>query len=115
MRQRRVAEREETVAEDPRMALGGSNLNPWLQYHQQLNTQTQFTQDNLQQVQDAVCPRSTYPFYIVSYYTKWVTTSWTYCMHKFSYHIPLLIDLRSATHPPHENTVDGGRWCHYVD
>ena len=52
MRQRRVAEREETVTEDPRMALGGSNLNSWLQYHQQLNTQTQFTQDNLQQVQD---------------------------------------------------------------
>jgi len=50
MRQRRVAEREETVTDDPRMALGGSNLNSWLQYHQQLNTQTQFTQDNLQQM-----------------------------------------------------------------
>ena len=25
-----------------------------------------------------VCPRSCNPFYIVSYYIKWVTTSWTY-------------------------------------
>ena len=24
-----------------------------------------------------VCPRSSYPFYVVSYYIKWVTTSWT--------------------------------------
>ena len=27
-----------------------------------------------------VCPRSSDPFYIVSYYIKWVTTSWTYSM-----------------------------------
>ena len=27
-----------------------------------------------------VCPRSIYPFYIVCYYIKWVTTSWTYCI-----------------------------------
>ena len=25
-----------------------------------------------------VCPRSSDPFYIVTYYIKWVTTSWTY-------------------------------------
>ena len=25
-----------------------------------------------------VCPRSSYPFYIVSYYINWVTTSWIY-------------------------------------
>ena len=25
-----------------------------------------------------VCPRSSDPFYIVTYYVKWVTTSWTY-------------------------------------
>ena len=25
-----------------------------------------------------MCPRSNYPFYIVSYCIKWVTTSWTY-------------------------------------
>ena len=24
-----------------------------------------------------VCPRSSEPFYIVTYYTKWGTTSWT--------------------------------------
>ena len=27
---------------------------------------------------DTVCPRSLYPIYIVSYYMKWVKTSWTY-------------------------------------
>ena len=27
-----------------------------------------------------VCPRSSDPFYIVTNYTIWVTTSWTYCM-----------------------------------
>ena len=25
-----------------------------------------------------VCPRSSDPFYTVTYYMKWVTTSWTY-------------------------------------
>ena len=25
-----------------------------------------------------ICPRSSYPIYIVRYYIKWVTTSWTY-------------------------------------
>ena len=25
-----------------------------------------------------VCPRSSYPFYIVGFYMNWVTTSWTY-------------------------------------
>ena len=25
-----------------------------------------------------MCPRSSYPIYIVRYYIKWVTTSWTY-------------------------------------
>ena len=27
-----------------------------------------------------VCPRSSDSFYVVTYYMKWVTTSWTYCM-----------------------------------
>ena len=27
-----------------------------------------------------VCPGSSDPFYLVSYYIKWVTTSWTYSM-----------------------------------
>ena len=30
-----------------------------------------------------VCPRSSDPFYIVTYYIKWVTTSWTYIVKKF--------------------------------
>ena len=31
----------------------------------------------LLEFRNTVCPRSSQPFYIVSYYTKWVTTSWT--------------------------------------
>ena len=27
---------------------------------------------------NTVCPGSSYPFYIVSYYIKWVTLSWTH-------------------------------------
>ena len=26
-----------------------------------------------------MCPRSCDPFYIIGYYIKWVTTSWTHC------------------------------------
>ena len=29
---------------------------------------------------DTVCPRSSDPFYVVTYYIKWVATSWTYSM-----------------------------------
>ena len=32
------------------------------------------------QVSGTVCPRSSYPIYIVSYYIKWVTTFWTHRM-----------------------------------
>ena len=28
-----------------------------------------------------VCPKSNAPFYIVTYCTKWVTTSWTYSIY----------------------------------
>ena len=28
-----------------------------------------------------VCPGSSDPFYIVTYYMKWVATSWTYSMY----------------------------------
>ena len=33
--------------------------------------------------QHTVCPRSSDPFPIVSYYIKCVTTSWTYCIANF--------------------------------
>ena len=29
---------------------------------------------------DTICPRSSNPCYIVTYYINWVTTSWTYIM-----------------------------------
>ena len=31
-------------------------------------------------VANTTCPRSSYAFYMVSYYIKWVTTSWTHCL-----------------------------------
>ena len=34
-----------------------------------------------------VCPSSD-PFYIVNYYTKWVTTSWTDCMQRVTQKLP---------------------------
>ena len=30
-----------------------------------------------QEVQGTICPISNDPFYLVTYYIKWVTTSWT--------------------------------------
>ena len=33
--------------------------------------------DNITQT-STICPRSNYPFNIVTYYIKWVTSSWTY-------------------------------------
>ena len=33
-------------------------------------------------IRSTVCPRSSDPFYIVTYYIKWVTTSWTYSIYK---------------------------------
>ena len=30
-----------------------------------------------------VCPGSSDPFYVVTYYIKWVTTSWTYSISKW--------------------------------
>ena len=41
-----------------------------------------------------LCPRSCDPFYIVSYYIKWVTTSWAYSiilskLHEKDFEMPL--------------------------
>ena len=33
-----------------------------------------------------VCPGSSDPFYVISYYIKWVTTSWTYSRWLYSMH-----------------------------
>ena len=39
---------------------------------------------------DTVCPRSLYPFYVVTHYIKWAKTSWTYSSIVFwSIHINL--------------------------
>ena len=38
-----------------------------------------------------MCPRSSDPFYVVTYYIKWVTTSWTYSSkHELSDYIKLV-------------------------
>ena len=39
-------------------------------------------QENIKKVDNTVCPISSDPFYIVTYYIEWVTTSWTYCITK---------------------------------
>ena len=39
-----------------------------------------------------ICPRSSDPFYVVSYYIKWVTTSWTHS----TYHIEIMRLLRQG-------------------
>ena len=36
-----------------------------------------------------VCPRSSDPFYIVTYYIKWVTTSWTGGSRSINFHISI--------------------------
>ena len=33
-----------------------------------------------------ICPRSSDPFYLVTYYIKWVTTSWTYSIKNSASH-----------------------------
>ena len=42
------------------------------------------THKNLEWIflQHTVCPRSSDPFYIVTYYIKWVTASWAYSCYK---------------------------------
>ena len=35
-------------------------------------------------IEYTVCPGSSYSFYIITYYIKWVTTSWKYCRYTFS-------------------------------
>ena len=32
----------------------------------------------IKNTRNTVCPGSSDPFYVVTYYSKWVTTSWTY-------------------------------------
>mgnify|MGYP007023201260 CR=1 FL=1 len=48
-----------------------------------------------------VCPRSSYPFYLVSYYMKWVTTSWTfsslYSFYVVNYDLKLVKTSRAYT------------------
>ena len=34
----------------------------------------------VEEISYTVCPRISYPFCILNYYIKWVTTSWSYCM-----------------------------------
>ena len=34
-------------------------------------------------MQNTICPVSSYPFYLVSYYTKWDTTSWTHSIMQY--------------------------------
>ena len=53
------------------MRLPESLLSPWIWVHSK-----QEHKRHLLKWQN-ICPSSSYPFYIVTYYIKWVTTSWT--------------------------------------
>ena len=43
-----------------------------------LNSNALLNNFRLHELDCTVCPRSSDPFYVVTYYIKWVTTSWTY-------------------------------------
>ena len=47
----------------------------------------------LKTVVNTVSPRSSYPFYIVTHYIKWVTTSWTHSISNFLSSLVHLIKL----------------------
>ena len=42
---------------------------------------------NLSLFKHTMCPRSSGPFYVVTYYIKWYTTSWTYSMSNMNFTI----------------------------
>ena len=55
-----------------------------------------------------VCPGSSYPFYVVTYFIKWVTTSWTHSTLPkgfFSFHDKSKIKQeQSVDKQPNQNT-----------
>ena len=50
-------------------------------------------------IHQTVCPRSIDPFYIVSYFIKWVTTSWTCSIRHFIVTKWYSLSLRAAQRP----------------
>ena len=57
-------------------------------------SQTKTAQMNIfrkERVRGTVCPRSCDPFYIITYYIKWVTTSWTHSTYSKEASIHLLM------------------------
>ena len=48
---------------------------------------------HINEVEFTVCPESSDPFYKVTYYIKWVTTSWTYCIPLSSVQVDILARL----------------------
>ena len=55
-----------------------------------------------------ICPRSSDPFYIVSYYIKWVTTSWTYSMSHYKTFIEVVFGTRIRAEAREENMPHRG-------
>ena len=66
-----------------------------------------------------VCPRSSYPFCIVSYYMKWVTTSWTHSMYTANLYLSRCsTDLRTLSMQSSDQSCSGkweqkGLYYHY--
>ena len=56
-----------------------------------------------------VCPRSSYTFYIVSYYIKWVTTSWTYSIYNIYYIYIFLSGANACSVSYHLTVLCSGR------
>ena len=49
---------------------------------------------------NTICPRSTYPFRVVTYYVKWDTTSWTHSLYKYSYMMAFIPVIQKLTPDP---------------
>ena len=57
----------------------------------------------------AVCPRSLVPFYIVTYYIKWLKTSWTYCSTNCT-SVQVLVRVLTAGVNPVETYIREGQY-----
>ena len=55
----------------------------------------------LRHIEHIVCPRINDPFYIVTYYIKWVTTSWT---HSINHVVSLIYNVKGFQ----------GFYCHFL-
>ena len=58
---------------------GACRRGGWAEFYHIPSDPSQFFS---KKIKSTVCPGSSNPFYILSYFIKWVTTSWTYSIQK---------------------------------